>query len=265
MDLRSKNIVGRSIFCLCHFLLLTLLLGFTVFGQKAHFEHDDQQWVQYVNITRLPPNWIVHSSASYRWRDVYRDSFQYHLRTALGYQLTGNMRFLSGIGYFKPFNNSSSFRHEIRPFQEVSFNHILGKTGIINRFQIEERFMKKIESDLTEPMYFRFRYALFFTFPLMDFANAEKDNKLGFTVRNELFLNSNTNPKDKIFDLERITLGPILSLNNWRLLALWHNQVSSLVADNNYRYTSIFVFQVMQILDFSSSKEKLQGSQNYGD
>lgn len=195
-------------------------------------------------------------------RDVYQKSFQYHARTALGYQITDHMRFLSGFGYFKSFNGTSSLQHEVRSFQEIFFNHRVGKLGLINRFQMEERFLRRIDEIQPEPMYFS-QICHLSNHSITKFSNPK--NNLALTLRNEIFLNGSDNPKDRLFDLDRVSMGPVLSLDNWRIFALWHNQVSTMRTENNYRYTSIFVFQFIHILDFRPLKEQLQGSQNYGE
>ncbi len=228
-------------------ILLTLLFAyFPSLAQKKFEERDDQQWVQYVNILNIPQKWVIHSSTSFRWRDTYHRGTQFHIRSGLGYQLNDQVRFLSGIGFFRPINNSSEIHHELRPFQEIRIGQNLGKTRMVNRFQVEERFLNRVESGLTDPVYMRFRYALNFTFPVKNFSGSVNGGELQFTLRNELFINGQNQSEEKTFDLDRITLGSVLAMEQFSFLVLWHNQISSLPYQNGCRYTSILALQVSQ-------------------
>ncbi len=230
--------------------LLTLLLTYhSLIAQKNFHERDDQQWIQYVNITRIPQKWVVHSSTSFRWRDTYNRGTQYHIRSGLGYEFTDKVRFLSGLGFFRPINNSSEIHHEIRPFQELRIAQDLSKTRMVNRFQVEERFLNRVNTEQTDPVYLRFRYALNFTIPVKNLSGNEKRKELQVTLRNELFLNGMNSSNEKTFDQDRVTLGPILAMEMFSFLLLWHNQFSSLPEQNAYRYTSILAFQVSQRLN----------------
>ena len=231
-------------------ILLTLVLAyFPSKAQKTFRERDDQQWIQYVNLTSIAQKWVIHSSTSFRWRDTYHRGTQFHIRSGVGYQFTDQVRFLSGIGFFRPINNSSVIHHELRPFQELRIGQDVGKTRIVNRFQVEERFLNRVETGQTDPVYMRFRYALNFTFPVADFSGAGKSNELQITLRNELFINGQNSSQEKTFDQDRITLGPILAMEQFSFLLLWHNQISSLSYQGGYRYTSILAFQVSQRLN----------------
>lgn len=226
-------------------MLLALIAYFPAISQKTFQERDDQQWIQYVNILNIPQKWVVHSSTSFRWRDTYHRGTQFHVRSGLGYQLTDQVRFLSGMGFFRPINNSSDIHHELRPFQEIQIGQDLGKTRLVNRFQVEERFLNRVETGLTDPVYMRFRYALNFTLPIANFSGNGKSNELQLTLRNELFINGHNQSEEKTFDQDRITIGSVLAMEKFSFLVLWHNQISSL-PQNGCRYTSILAFQVSQ-------------------
>ncbi|MEQ8339063.1 MAG: DUF2490 domain-containing protein [Cyclobacteriaceae bacterium] len=158
-------------------------------AQKTFRERDDQQWIQYVNLTSIAQKWVIHSSTSFRWRDTYHRGTQFHIRSGIGYQFNDQVRFLSGLGFFRPINNSSVIHHELRPFQELRIRQELGKVNMVNRFQVEERFLNRLESGLTDPVYMRFRHGLNFTLPIADFSNSRKSRHLQLTLRNELFIN----------------------------------------------------------------------------
>ncbi len=216
---------------------------------QISMDRDDQQWTQYINITTLPPKWIIHTIASLRWRETFRRSSDYLIRSGIGLQINDHFRFVSGVGYFKPINSSSSNFHEIRPYQEAFFRHDLGKTGMINRFQVEERVLRKIEIDQQQPMYFRFRYALFFSIPLADLSKDENRKDLNLAVRNEIFINGPNLHGEKFFDQERVSIGPTLAMNHLTLFVLWHNQIATLPNKGDYRFTSILALQILHRLD----------------
>ncbi|CAN0093151.1 unnamed protein product, partial [Chrysoparadoxa australica] len=144
---------------------------------------------------------------------------------------------------------SSTIHHEISPFQGVLINNNVGSAKMLNRFQVEERMLTYTEANRQQPIYMRFRYALFFSIPLVDLSSDQTRKDFALAVRNELFFNGPNEYQEKILDLERVTVGPSYSMEHVSLFVLWHNQISTLPERGDYRYTSIIAFQLLHRLD----------------
>ncbi|XOV93161.1 MAG: DUF2490 domain-containing protein [Bacteroidota bacterium] len=227
-------------------LVLSTFLASEVQAQSGIIDRENQQWLQYANRIQFKSKWVLSSNASLRWIENFSLLSQYQINTGVGYQLTENFRFSSGVAYFRPINHSSNTHHEFRPFQELLFSQDVGKARMVNRLRMEERVLTFVEGEQLETTYLRFRYGLFFNIPVLASSKDGKRSDLELALRNETLFNGPNDQDEKLFDLERISIGPSWAMDNVSLTLFWHNQFSSLPEAKSYKYTSIVAFQVLQ-------------------
>lgn len=191
--------------------IFTSLFVFTFFlqffGQKS-ITKSEQLWFQYYNQIKLSNKLIVYSDFGIRFRSGIYNWFQITSRAGIGYPIQNKIQGISGFAVFTTFKDNLASIIELRPYQEVNTTHDFGKLKVQNRLRIEFRNFNILSSEpkvITSN--FRFRYRLYFTYPLLDLSTKKSDSKLLLNIGDELFINVGKNILYNTFDNNRLLLG----------------------------------------------------------
>nr|WP_169605343.1 DUF2490 domain-containing protein [Microscilla sp. PRE1] len=155
-------------------------MSYSAVGELLHvacstkkIEPSDQQWFQYYLKYDLSAKWSFLGDTGYRWQKELAVPSQYLVRAASGYDLLPNVRLVVGFAHLD-FYEASSYeansveRLEYRPYQELQMSQDFGKVKASQRFRLEERAFRFVNSD-QKKFNFRFRYRVLFRIPLHQF------------------------------------------------------------------------------------------------
>ncbi|WP_157831423.1 DUF2490 domain-containing protein [Confluentibacter flavum] len=127
-------------------VVLISFLSHKTSAQNKTVTHENQQWLQYYNETKLNNHWTLLADASYRWKDGFNESSQFIVRSALGYAIKQNLRVSAGFAYSGFYSQDALNRMEYRPHQELVFINNLNNIKFNHRLRVEERFFNLLDN-----------------------------------------------------------------------------------------------------------------------
>lgn len=192
-----------------------------LFSTKASAQQDNlNMWLQYTMSAKLSEKYSFTALSQYRAYDLVKDSRLFLVSTYLERKLDNDLYPAVGFMFLvlQPYTSftDKKIRYENRPFQQLTIKSKLGRTTLLHRYRVEERF-------LTNPDDFvlRLRYLISLKIPL----GKEKGNNLLYSIlKNEIRMNV---VKEEQFDSNRITAGLGINLGKQSAIELsFVNQVS---------------------------------------
>lgn len=176
-------------------LIIAIVSYMTSYGQQKGLN----MWYQYLMSAKLEKKNLTLLS-QYRSYDFVADSRLFLVAGYLDFEVSKNFKPAFGLMYLnlEPYvgDGSKKIRHEIRPFQQVTFDTDIGRWSLSNRFRVEERFL-----DNPDQFILRFRYLLSLRIPLNKEGSRERFYGI---LKNEVRINA---INDDTFDSDRITAG----------------------------------------------------------
>lgn len=200
-------------------------------------DHNSIGWYNYFGTFKLSEHFGVHTE--YQWRrDSYITDWQQSLlRVGINYSLNPRVLFRAGYAWVEtfpygdiPLNGFGKDFTEHRFFEMVQLSHKEGIVDISHRFMVEQRFVGKYNSLLSEkedeyPLLNRMRYMIRLQAPLQ--GNEIKDNTPYIALYDELFMGFGENVNANIFDQNRI--GVLLGYRFSPLLRIEGGYLSQIV------------------------------------
>lgn len=207
---------------------ISILFFLILFSIKSNAQQDNlNAWFQYTMSAKLSKNYSFTALSQYRSYDLVKDSRLFLVSTYLERRLDNDI--YPAMGYMflilEPYNNDmeKKIRHENRPFQQVSFKNKIGRTVLLHRYRVEERFLTNPDDFIV-----RLRYLISFKIPLN---KASEKNILYGILKNEIRMNV---VKDEQFDSNRLTAG--LGVNVGEKAALEFSFVNQLSSSDTSNY-----------------------------
>lgn len=207
---------------------ISILYFLMLFSTKTVAQQDNLNlWLQYTMSAKLSEKYSFTALSQYRSYDLVKDSRLFlasaYLERKLDHELYPAVGFMFLI--LEPYTSDTEkkIRYENRPFQQLSIKNKIGRTTLLHRYRVEERF-------LTNPDDFvvRLRYLMSFKIPL----NAEdKPNIFYGILKNEIRMNV---VKEEQFDSNRITAG--LGMNLGELSAIELSFINQVSPDDTSNY-----------------------------
>jgi Protein of unknown function (DUF2490) len=242
-------------------MIFKRFIGFVVFvflihtakAQNKTVTHENQQWIQYYDETKLNKNWTLLADASFRWRDGFSENAQFIARTGLGYSIKENLRISAGFAYSSFYTQDTLNRVEYRPHQEILLRDNFNKIRINQRIRVEERFFNPLNNP-NNTFNFRFRYQIMVSLPLFKLSKSNPDSMFLLNVGDEIFINAGKETPTQTFDQNRFVVSPVFQLNkNLSISPTWNSQYASTATSGTYRHTNVFWLQIRHNLDLSES------------
>jgi len=243
-------------------MIFKRFIGFVVFAflinnttaQNKTVTHENQQWIQYYNETKLNKNWTLLADASFRWRDAFDENAQFIARAGLGYSIKKNLRVSGGFAYSSFYTQDTLNRVEYRPHQELSFSSG-NKVKFNQRIRVEERFFNPLNNP-NNTFNFRFRYSFAVSFTLFKLSKTNPESLFLLRINDEIFINAGKETPTKTFDQNRFVVSPTFQLNkNLSISPTWNSQYASTATSRTYRQTNVFWLQIRHNLDLSERNE----------
>ena len=184
---------------------------------EKNVDHQSLLWTRYYNQLTINNKWSIHTEFDNR---VFISPFEENLfliRMHGRYKISDNLDFGSGVSYFSVATQvpeiTNDFRApEFRVQQDISWKQEYGKITLSHRFQIEERFFKKINNESLEQginFNWRFRYRL-----QGEYSCWKKESQyLKAILYDELMINAGEKIINNTFDQNRIYAGFQYGLN----------------------------------------------------
>ena len=151
-------------------VLVLIVVFISVIPLQAQNSKDVGAWYMYFGNFKLNEKWSFHNELQVWERKPTKDFQQLILRTGLNYKINKNNIVTGGYAYFKvrfPASNSienTLFSREHRLWEQLVQKQQLGIIQFNHRFRLEQRFIKKEESD--KKYQNRFRYRILLKVPL---------------------------------------------------------------------------------------------------
>ncbi|MCC9070145.1 DUF2490 domain-containing protein [Flavobacterium sp. F-65] len=207
---------------------ISILFFLILFSVKSNAQKDNlNTWFQYTMSAKLSQKYSFTALSQYRSYDLVKDSRLFLVSTYLERKLENEI--YPAMGYMflvlEPYNSDmeKKIRYENRPFQQVSFKNKIGRTVLLHRYRIEERFLTNPDDFIV-----RLRYLISFKIPLN---KASEKNTLYGILKNEIRMNV---VKEEQFDSNRITAG--LGINLGEKSALEFSFVNQLNSSDTSNY-----------------------------
>ena len=176
--------------------------------------HEKIGWYNYFGTFKLSEK--VGLNTEYQWRrENYISNWQQSLlRVGINYHINSRVFFRIGYAWVEtfvygelPINSLGKDFSEHRIFQMIQFSHKEGRLDLQHRFMLEQRFIGKYNSILSEkedefPLLNRMRYMFRFQIPLKGVEIADCTPYLA--VYDEVFIGFGKNVAANIFDQNRI-------------------------------------------------------------
>ncbi|CAN5545710.1 hypothetical protein BH23BAC1_BH23BAC1_36100 [soil metagenome] len=243
---------------LFYFLILYLFLFPPAFAQdpvtdKAHQFHS---WFYYVGDHKISDKWGIHPEIQFRRTGFGRQPQQFLLRSAVNYHPSDKFMVSAGYVYSREYPYGVYPRDfelpEHRIYQQLEFEHKLGKYDLIHRTRTEQRFVADIEGvpdpdsegNLRPvhqgwPLQHRARYAISINYPLqgVDIDN----NEFYLFASNEVFLSFGRNVSNE-FDQNRAQIGIGYQVGSFGRVEIgylyqWISDTDELSVENNHTLT----------------------------
>ncbi|MCV9933605.1 DUF2490 domain-containing protein [Flavobacterium sp. LS1R47] len=206
----------------------SILFFLILFSVKGNAQKDNlNTWFQYTMSAKLNQKYSFTALSQYRSYDLIKDSRLFLVSTYLERKLENEI--YPAMGYMflvlEPYNSDMEkrIRYENRPFQQVSFKNKIGRTVLLHRYRIEERFLTNPDDFIV-----RLRYLISFKIPLN---KASEKNIFYGILKNEIRMNV---VKEEQFDSNRITSG--LGINLGEKSALEFSFVNQLSSSDTSNY-----------------------------
>lgn len=207
---------------------ISILFFLMIFSTKAVAQQDNfNMWLQYTMSAKLSEKYSFTALSQYRAYDLVMDSRLFLVSTYLERKLDHDL--YPAVGYMflvlQPYTSDTDkkLRYENRPFQQLTIKNKIGRTTLLHRYRVEERF-------LTNPDDFvvRLRYLLSLKIPL---GKEGGKNLLYGILKNEIRMNV---VKTEQFDSNRITAG--LGINVGKQSAIELSFVNQVSPDDTSNY-----------------------------
>ncbi|MGO4770751.1 DUF2490 domain-containing protein [Flavobacterium sp. W22_SRS_FK3] len=202
---------------------IRFLFFFAIFSQfslaqsEKNIEQQTLTWIRYYNILPLSEKWALHSELDNRnfVKPVLENLWL--LRMQGRYRVNQNIDLGGGFTFFNvntqtPRVDPDFTVPEYRAQQDITFINDIVKITFHNRFQLEERFIQKVNKTeiLNDFSFsFRIRYRLQSTFTILE---KEKRSLKGI-ISDEILLNYGKDNKRNTFDQNRIYTALRYNLN----------------------------------------------------
>jgi uncharacterized protein DUF2490 len=186
-------------------VILVFLPGFSVFAQKQ-VANQFNSWWTYAGNHKISSKFSVHTFYSFRRNEFVKNWQQSLLRLGLNYHLNEKVILTPGYDWVVNFPyGEQPLPRQItahRIFEQLILKNNVGRTGVINRFKLEQRFI-----DIGNDNIFlqRFRYKLAVNLPINK--KALGDNTFFISATNELFINYGRGTYNHYFDQNRAYIG----------------------------------------------------------
>lgn len=179
-------------------------------------DHNSIGWYNYFGTIKLSERFGVHTEYQWRRDNLIKDWQQSLLRVGINYSLNPRILVRAGYAWVEtfpygdiPLNGFGKDFTEHRFFEMVQLSHKEGIVDMSHRFMVEQRFVGKYNSLLSEnedeyPLLNRMRYMIRLQVPLQ--GDEIKDNTPYIAVYDELFVGFGENVSSNIFDQNRIGL-----------------------------------------------------------
>ncbi|MEQ6120244.1 DUF2490 domain-containing protein [Reichenbachiella sp. MALMAid0571] len=234
--------------------LIVILLSFTLLAQKKHVMHENQQWIEYSNLSLLSNKFRLQTNAGLRWNDSFRQKSLKFVRTSLGYQMHPDILISGGLTLVRSYSENQLNKTEIRPYEEVLMNRYYNKLRIQHRFRAEQRFLKYTDTNL-HGFHHRLRYRFMLRWPV--YANSSDINSKNLTINigDEVYLNAGKEITDNIFDQNRILIGPSFQFNQkFAITLLYIQKFSKLDLPSDFEQDDIVNLTVRHTFNFTKKK-----------
>ncbi|PZR20656.1 MAG: DUF2490 domain-containing protein [Flavobacterium psychrophilum] len=192
-----------------------------LFSVKMIAQQDNLNlWLQYTMSAKLSEKYSFTALSQYRSYDLIKDSRLFLVSTYLERKLEHELYPAAGYMFLvlEPYTSDTEkkIRYENRPYQQLSIKNKIGRTTLLHRYRVEERFLTNPDDFIV-----RLRYLMSFKIPL----NGEgKPNILYGILKNEIRMNV---VKEEQFDSNRITAGLGVNLGEQSAVELsFINQIS---------------------------------------
>jgi hypothetical protein len=168
---RSQVRIGQLWRCCTYGLGIIFFLSGYAQAQPKEITQQTITWYRLADRIDFSPAWRLMLEAEYRPFNFAGNCFQYYVRGRVQHQLNEHWRLGLGVAYFRQTNHQPRVKGnldvpEIRPHQELTYQHTAGKWETIHQVRMEERFFRRIKGSELIDGYrfnFRFRYRLEFT------------------------------------------------------------------------------------------------------
>lgn len=207
------------------FILLVLLHHF----YQGQSNDNYNMWFQYIMTARVTDKSTLTALTQYRSFDLAYDTRLFLVNAYIDYEVAKGVRPALG-GMFLTLESYQAedvkkIRYEKRAFQQVTFDHDIGRTSVSSRFRVEERFINN-----PDEFVLRIRYLISMRIP---FNRKGEKEKLYGILKNEIRMNIK---KEDPFDSNRITAGLGIKLSKKSAIELaFINQLSP-GRTSNYGY-----------------------------
>jgi hypothetical protein len=242
------------------FLVLSTLVTYAQVPAKD-IHAREQLWVGYFNQTRITNKFGLWLDVHYRRTDNFVDRpFQVLVRPAFNFFIKDNVRLQTGYTFVNHFPGKglTTSRPEHRGWQQIWWSQKYAGFNTLQWLRIEERFNKKIVSDVLQPetyFSFRARYQYSFFIPLK---GKEIKAKTPFlAVIDEVFLNFGKNITYNTFDQNRLFVGLGYQISSHMNVQLGYMNIYQQEASgNNYFSTHAVRLFLFQTLDLRNKEEE---------
>lgn len=237
----------KNLFCI---LFFSALLSGNLSGQTTPVSNYNN-WFTYFGQYKLHSRWAVHFDAQFRADNKVQRVNQSLLRAGAQYFFQPNLNVTLGYAYVNTYSESAfAYFTEHRIWEQLLYNQAIGKTTMIHRLRLEQRFVENLASE--EDQYntgHRLRYFNRTIFPLGKKSNAKAAPYIA--LQDEIFINfASPDINKNAFDQNRflIALG-ILHQKHTRLEIGYMNQLLNPASGENVT-KHILHFSILQVLDF---------------
>lgn len=174
----------------------------TVAGPVHADETDTQQWSLLTIDTNFSKRWRGYFEVQPRFGEDISHLERIIVRPAIGYRLNSKVSIWQGYGWVPQFEPVSGTEH--RSYQQLLYEDTVGKTGIISRTRLEERFI-----DGAGGTALRLRSMIRALHPI------SADRRWALAISDEVFWNLNDTDSGPVsgFDQNRLFLGVSRQVN----------------------------------------------------
>jgi len=207
---------------------IIIILLISLFVSKAYPQDSFNTWYQYLMSAKLEKKNLTLLS-QYRAFDLGLDSRVFLISGYLDFEVAKHIKPAAGIMYLNLESyideKKKKLRHEVRPFQQITFDTNIKQLGVSHRFRVEERFI-----DNPNIFILRLRYLLSLRIPIP----LKSNKKLLYGIfKNELRMNV---VNDDTFDSDRITVGLGFKLSKKSAIELAYINQLETKRSNQYAY-----------------------------
>lgn len=233
-------------------LLCVIWFSPEVFSQKKEVSYTNQQWFQYFGQIKLAKKWQLLPDVSYRWRNQFAQRTQYLVRAGVGYWLNAQTQLVTGVGHLGYFGANTALQQvEYRPYQDLIIRKKWGRTGILQRYRLEERFFVRFAQGNTpthQTFNLRFRYRFAFGIPLLRHLSKQKYFAISLHLAEEILLNAGPDIVSNVFDQNRLQIGAVFRLDkNLRLSLIYSQHFVGANVPGKFRVDEIYWMGLKQV------------------